>query len=70
MMHYVFMRTHSDIVKGAGLAAEVALACGVSIYAVRAWIQRNSIPAHHWITFINRGFATLEELSVAKGRAA
>jgi hypothetical protein len=64
------MRTHTDIVKDAGKAAEVALACGVSIYAVRAWIQRNGIPAHHWATFINRGFAGLDELSAVRGRAA
>lgn len=57
------MANHSDIVKAAGEADAVALRRGVSIHAVRSWIQRDSIPPEHWQGFVEDGAATLAELA-------
>lgn len=59
------MLTHSDIVKAAGPASEVARLRGVSVHTVRSWQQRNSIPAEHWSAFAADGVATLEQLAAA-----
>lgn len=68
MMHYRQMLKHSDIVKRAGTPEVVADWRGVSIHTVRSWIQRNSIPADHWLAFVNAGHATLEELAETAAR--
>lgn len=57
------MRNHSEIVKSAGDAEAVALRRGVTIHAVRSWIQRDSIPPEHWAGFVGDGHASLEELA-------
>lgn len=59
------MVTHSDIVKRAGPDAKIALARKVSIHTVRAWKQRDSIPAEHWAGFVADGIATYDELAEA-----
>lgn len=59
------MKTHAQIVRDAGKADEVALLCGVTVYAVRSWVQRNSIPGDKWATFARAGHATLDELALA-----
>ena len=59
------MASHSDIVKRAVTAEEVALANGVSVHTVRSWIQRNSIPAEMWAWFAREDHATLAELADA-----
>lgn len=64
-MHYSVMHTHSQIVKRAGAADDVARARGVSVHTVRSWIKRNSIPAEHWAAFARDGIATLDELAQA-----
>lgn len=63
------MQTHSEIVKRAGPAEEVARARGVSIHTVRSWIKRDSIPAEHWLGFATTGVATLDDLAAAAARA-
>jgi len=67
-MHYATMQTHSEIVKRAGPAEEVARARGVSIHTVRSWIKRDSIPAEHWLGFAAAGVATLDDLAAAAAR--
>lgn len=62
------MRTHTDIVKAAGQPEAVGTALGVSRHTVRSWIQRDSIPADHWITFAAQGWASLDELAKAAAR--
>jgi len=62
------MHTHSEIVKRAGTAEEVACARGVSVHTVRSWIKRNSIPAEHWAGFVGDGKATFEELGLAAAK--
>jgi len=60
------MRTHSEIVKLAGTPEEIAVWLGVSVHTVRSWIQRNSIPADHWIAFADAGHTDLAELAELK----
>lgn len=59
------MTTHSDIVRRAGSAEEVARDHGVSVHTVRSWIQRDSIPSDRWASFVRRQQATLKELAEA-----
>lgn len=70
-MHYRFMRSHAEIVRAAG-AEQVAEQQQVSIHTARSWILRDSIPAEHWQSFADHGWATLEDLAgyAAKRRAA
>ena len=69
-MHNAGMRTHSEIVKLAGTPEEIATWLGVSVHTVRSWIQRNSIPADHWMAFANAGHADLAELAATRKTAA
>ena len=64
------MRTHSDIVRGAGTAADVAERFNTTVNTVRSWIQRNRIPSDHWATFVSLGQTTFEELAAARKIAA
>lgn len=65
------MKTHSEIVRCAGKAEEVASAFGVSVHTVRSWIKRDSIPADKWTAFARAGHASLETLAeAAASRAA
>ena len=64
------MVTHADIVRRAGKVEEIAAARGLSVYVVRSWIARDSIPARHWRSFVEDGHATLEELADAAARRA
>lgn len=65
------MRTHSEIVRGAGSPEMIAEARGVSIHTVRSWVHRDSIPAEHWAGFASAKWATLDELAqAAAGKAA
>ena len=59
------MTTHADIVRSAGKAEDIALACGVSVHTVRSWVVRDSIPAEHWADFNTAGWATLDALADA-----
>jgi len=66
------MTHHRDIIKRAGAEA-IRTALGLeSINTVRAWMQRNSIPAEHWAALAKADMATLEELAeaAATSRAA
>lgn len=40
----------------------MAIRCGVTIHAVRSWIQRDSIPPDLWECFVETDWSTLEEL--------
>lgn len=59
------MKTHAQIIRGAGKVDDVALLCGVTIFAVKSWVQRDSIPGDKWATLAKAGYATLEELAEA-----
>lgn len=64
-MHHWCMTTHSEIIRRAGSAQEVARDHGVSIHTVRSWIQRDSIPSDRWASFVRQHKATLKELAEA-----
>jgi hypothetical protein len=64
------MRSHSQIVREAGAPDRVALKRSVSVHTVRSWMQRNSIPAEHWLGFANDGSASLAELAAAAAATA
>jgi hypothetical protein len=57
--------THSEIVRRAGKAEAVALACGVSVHTVRSWIRRDSVPPDQWLNFSRLHYASLEDLAAA-----
>lgn len=59
------MKTHAEIVAAAGRPEEVAQRRRVSVHTVRSWMQRDSIPAEHWLGFADEGHATLDELALA-----
>lgn len=69
-MHCRRMQSHSEIVRRAGPAEDVARDRGVSVHTVRSWIQRDSIPAEHWLGFAGLGAATLDELAAAAAARA
>lgn len=58
------MRTHADIIRNAGEDAVHALT-RASIHTIRSWVQRDSIPAPHWVTLVTAGHATADELMAA-----
>jgi hypothetical protein len=60
----VDMNNHSSIIKRIG-AANAAKLTGATIYAVRAWIQRDSIPAEQWAALIEAGHCSADELIAA-----
>lgn len=62
------MVTHSDIVRRANSDAEFAEMRRVSIHTVRAWKQRNSIPAEYWAGIVADGIASFSELANAAAR--
>lgn len=64
------MVTHADIVRAAGRVEDIASLHGVSVYTVRSWIQRNSIPADKWAAFARAGHASLADLAAAAERRA
>lgn len=64
------MTNHRETVRAAGTPEEVATWRGVSVHTVRSWIQRNSIPAEHWLAFAEAGHADLEELARGAAKAA
>ena len=70
MMHPLTMHTYSTIVRAAGKPEKLALALGVSIHTVRSWIQRGSVPKNQWPAFVNKGWATFDELLQAEMRSA
>ena len=58
------MRTHKQIVKDSGGDALIGkLGIDVSVWTVRAWRARNSIPGPYWQAFADHGLATLAELA-------
>lgn len=61
------MRTHSTIIRDAGgpVAVLEVLRLAVSIFTVRSWVHRDSIPGEHWKAFSDAGIASLEELAAA-----
>jgi hypothetical protein len=68
-MHKEAMRTHSDIIKGAG----VQTICDITnkpASTVSSWGQRNSIPSEYWAALISAGHATADELINAAARKA
>ena len=64
IMHNGAMRNHSDIIREAGPQA-VSTLTDTSIYTVRSWVQRDSIPSEHWSALINAGYCTADELIAA-----
>lgn len=70
-MHNRRMRTHSEIVKAIG-AAELAALTGAALPTVYSWGQRDSIPADHWLTLVDKGHCSADELmaGAAKAKAA
>lgn len=65
------MRPHREIIKAAGAeAVHGALGGRVSIHTVRSWVQRNGIPAEHWVDLVAAEIATLEELAHGAARVA
>jgi hypothetical protein len=62
----LLMRTHRDIVKALG-HDRIASELGKPVTTVRSWYQRNSIPANEFLTFVERGWATADELVAARG---
>jgi hypothetical protein len=63
------MRTHSDIIRAAGIQAVTDLT-GKPVSTVSSWAQRNSIPSEYWATLIGSGHATPDELIAAAARRA
>jgi len=41
---------------------DAASLCGVTIYAVRSWGQRNRIPSEYWALLVDKKHATADEL--------
>jgi len=68
-MHNAGMRSHSDIIKAAGVEA-VAKLTEAPILTVRSWVARNSIPAKHWATLIEHELSAPDELIAAAAKAA
>lgn len=62
------MVTHADIVRRAGKVEDTAHDRCVSVFTVRSWIARDSIPAEYWKSFVDGGHATLDELAEAAAR--
>jgi len=58
------MEHHRDIIRRAGPDA-IRQVTGVSIYTVRSWIHRDSIPGGHWKAIAEAGYASLDELATA-----
>jgi hypothetical protein len=63
--HILGMTTHSQIIDRAGGYRRVAEVLGESVERVRFWRLRNSVPAASWLSMVNKGIASLEELAVA-----
>lgn len=61
------MRSHAQIISDAKPDA-LAEALSLSVNTVRAWRQRNSIPAEHWKALEEMQAATLGELAEAAAR--
>ncbi len=59
------MRTHRQIVAGAGKDGEIAEKIGVKPHQPRDWRIRDSIPPEHWRSFVANEWTTLEELAAA-----
>jgi len=55
------MRNHNQICFDIG-EREAASLCGVTIYAVRSWRQRNRIPSEYWRRIVDAGHAEADEL--------
>lgn len=55
------MQNHKQICERIG-EAKAADLCGVTVYAVRSWRQRNRIPAEYWRRIIDAKLATADEL--------
>lgn len=62
--HNQAMRTHHQIIRAA-TPEVVAGLTDKSIYTVRSWGQRDSIPSEYWADLINAGIATADELIAA-----
>jgi hypothetical protein len=63
------MRTHSDIIRDAGVQA-VSNLTGKPVSTVSSWAQRDSIPSEYWATLIGNSHATSDELIAAAARRA
>jgi hypothetical protein len=68
-MHNAVMRSHSDIIRTAGIQA-VSDLTGKPVSTVSSWGQRDSIPSEYWATLISAGHATADELIDAAARKA
>jgi hypothetical protein len=60
-MHNAIMQNHRDIIRSVG-HAEIAEATKRPITTVRSWDQRKSIPVNEWSVFIEKNWATAEQL--------
>lgn len=61
------MNTFRDIIKAFGGGASLARQIGEKPVTVRAWGNRNSIPAEHWLDIERAAQANgLSEISVAR----
>lgn len=61
-MHRYVMRSHSDIIKAAGIEAVIAVTAAPE-NTVRSWVRRDKVPDEHWKRFSDARFATLNELA-------
>lgn len=59
------MRTHRDIIEGAGGPSAIAKATGAEPGTAKQWKRLDSIPAAYWAAIDASGIATLRELAEA-----
>lgn len=62
------MRTHSDIIIGAGGPSAIAKIVPASAGAIKQWRRTDSIPAPYWSAFAEAKIASLDELAKAAAR--
>lgn len=63
------MRTHLEIIRGAGGYKALALKLGHPVERARFWERRKAIPPQLWKAVADAKIATLEELSAAVAEA-
>lgn len=59
------MRSHRDIIAGAGGATRLARLLKAPAGRAAQWKRSDSIPARYWPAIAGRGLASLEELAAA-----
>jgi hypothetical protein len=56
------MRTHEQIITGAGGPAALARVLGVDPGTAKQWKRNKSLPSKHWKAIVAAGLASWEEL--------